>query len=95
MDKVTKYEIESFKQLLGFYESFEKSFKAYEMKLQCLVAECMIGDEDVIFKQINDKLLERMENQAAVIPGILDEIRYEWNELQQIVNGCVTQNKSL
>lgn len=90
MDEVTKLELDSFKKLLLFYEEFEKLFAQYVMKLQCLTAECLIGDEDAIFWPIREKLLERMENQAAVTPEILEEVRFEWSELQQIVNSCVT-----
>ncbi len=85
-DNVTRMEVDSFKRLLELYAGFEKSFNEYNMKLQCLIAECIIGDEDAIFSAIRGRLLERMESQAAVVTGILDEIKHERKELQEIVN---------
>jgi len=89
MDKVTKMEVDSFMRLIKFYNGFEKYFEEYVLKLQCLTAECLTGDEDAIWEPIRDRLLERLECQAAIVPGILDEIKHERNELQEIVRSAV------
>lgn len=80
-------ELKSVYRLLQFYEDFEMYYKQYIEKLQVIIAECMIGDNDAVWDYIQNHMSERMESQIIVATEVLEEVSYEKEFFENLLKG--------
>lgn len=88
-------EIKSIHRLVEFYEDFETQLNDYINKLQVIIAESMIGDNDVIWEYIQNHMCERMESQIVVAAEVLEEVTCEREFFDNLLKGNGTQGHIL
>lgn len=96
-DKMNNYmeEMQSIYRLVQFLEEFEASYKEYIGKLQVMIAECMIGDNDAIWDYIQNHMCERMESQVVVAEDVLEEISYEKEFFENMLKESAAGNTAV